>query len=250
MEYLEQANLEKYARDNGWELSERLKENAVAIRKAGIDGILYFMKHSELGWVMRPSSREVSLALKEKFTNLDAEGFFLASTNVSDFVPVFDFAAKQFKLLAKQNENIVQDMTAELFDGLNILTTEVEAVVKQRRGQEEYRSKLEEYWGNACAVTGIEVPVMLRASHAKPWKDCTSDAERLDPFNGFLLSANLDALFDKGYITFDDAGKLIPSSLLTPAQINQLGLNNLTLRKLDPRHLQYLEYHHREIFKK
>ena len=38
MEYLEQANLEKYARDNGWELSERLKENAVAIRKAGIDG--------------------------------------------------------------------------------------------------------------------------------------------------------------------------------------------------------------------
>ncbi len=140
-------------------------------------------------------------------------------------------------------------MTAELFDGLNILTTEVEAVVKQRRGQEEYRSKLEKYWDNACAVTGIDVPVMLRASHAKPWKDCTSDAERLDPFNGFLLSANLDALFDKGYITFYETGKLIPSSILTPAQINLLGLNDLTLRKLDSRHLPYLKYHRENIFK-
>ena len=250
MEYLEQANLEKYARDNGWELSERLKDNAIAIRKAGIDGVLYFMKHPELGWVMRPSSREVSLALKEKFATMASESFFLVSSELADFVPIFSFAAKQFKLLAQPDDNTVHDMTAELFDGLNILTTEVEAVVKQRRGQEEYRSKLEEYWDNACAVTGIDVSVMLRASHAKPWKDCYSDTERLDPFNGFLLSANLDALFDKGYITFDDTGKLIPSSLLTTAQINQLGLNNLTLRKLDSRHLPYLEYHHREIFKK
>ena len=52
-----------------------------------------------------------------------------------------------------------------------------------------------DYWGSACAVTGLTLTPALRASHAKPWADCTTDAERLDVFNGFLLSANLDALF-------------------------------------------------------
>lgn len=38
---------------------------------------------------------------------------------------------------------------------------------------------------------------LLRASHAKPWKD-SSDAEHLDVYNGLLLAVHLDALFDRG----------------------------------------------------
>jgi putative restriction endonuclease len=38
---------------------------------------------------------------------------------------------------------------------------------------------------------------MLRASHIKPWSDC-SNRERLDPLNGLLLVAHIDALFDNG----------------------------------------------------
>ena len=101
-----------------------------------------------------------------------------------------------------------------------------------------------DYWGGACAVTGLAVPEVLRASHAKPWADCTSDAERLDVFNGFMLSANLDALFDRFLITFDDTGKIIISSRLNLAQRDGLGLNpSLCLRWIANEHLPYLQYH-------
>src|SRR5687768_5164868 len=52
-----------------------------------------------------------------------------------------------------------------------ISETEVEAVVRQRVGQDLFREMLMEYWDSRCAVTGLAVPELLRASHAKPWKD-------------------------------------------------------------------------------
>ena len=106
-----------------------------------------------------------------------------------------------------------------------------------------------DYWAGACAVTGIELPEVLRASHAKPWEDCDSDDERLDVFNGFLLSANLDALFDRGLITFDQASRLICSPKLTPQQLSSLQLHDgLSLRWLAPEHEQYLSWHRSKVF--
>jgi hypothetical protein len=81
--------------------------------------------------------------------------------------------------------------------------------VLQRVGQNKFREAMLDYWGGACAVTGVAIPQVLRASHAKPWSECASDAGRLDVFNGFLLSANLDALFDRYLISFDEQGELI-----------------------------------------
>ena len=56
-----------------------------------------------------------------------------------------------------------------------------------------------EYWDSKCAVTGLAIPELLKASHIKPWKDST-DEERLDIFNGLLLAPHLDAAFDRGFI--------------------------------------------------
>ena len=124
--------------------------------------------------------------------------------------------------------------------------TEVERLVRQRVGQQTYRDAQLDYWGGACAVTGINVPEVLRASHAKPWADCTSDAERLDVFNGFLLVANLDALFDRFLISFDQQGGLLVSNALSEQQCNAIGLHAaLHLRWLAPEHVPYLA-HHRE----
>lgn len=126
--------------------------------------------------------------------------------------------------------------------------TEIERMVRQRIGQDTFRSAMLDYWGAACAVTGINVPQILRASHAKPWAVCATDAERLDVFNGFLLSANLDALFDKFLISFDSYGQILISSLLTVNQGNLIGLTtDLRLRWLATPHLIYLKYH-RECF--
>lgn len=77
-------------------------------------------------------------------------------------------------------------------------------MVRQRIGQKTFRNALLNYWGDACAVKDIALPEVLRASHTKPWTDCFKDAERLDVFNGFILCANMDLLFDHCLITFDD----------------------------------------------
>ncbi|KAA6182154.1 HNH endonuclease [Thiohalocapsa marina] len=122
--------------------------------------------------------------------------------------------------------------------------TEVEVMVRQRIGQQTFRAAMLDYWGEACAVTGIALPEVLRASHAKPWAACATDAERLDVFNGFLLSANLDALFDRFLITFDSEGRLLVSDSISKSDIESLGLNRpLRLRWLATEHACYLDYH-------
>ena len=126
--------------------------------------------------------------------------------------------------------------------------TEVERLVRQRVGQERYRDALLDYWGGACAVTGVAVTEALRASHAKPWAECADDAERLDAFNGFLLVANLDALFDRFLISFDDAGHLLTSTRLSQSDLPGLGIHSgMRLRWLASEHLHYLQWH-RERF--
>ena len=126
--------------------------------------------------------------------------------------------------------------------------TEVERMMRQRIGQQIYRDALIDYWGGACAVTGIDMPEVLRASHAKPWAECTSDAERLDVFNGFLLVANLDALFDRFLISFDTQGGLLVSNVLSARQRNALGLHAaLRLRWLAPEHARYLAFHRKRM---
>ncbi|TCO33936.1 HNH endonuclease [Dokdonella fugitiva] len=126
--------------------------------------------------------------------------------------------------------------------------TEVERLVRQRVGQARYRDALLTYWDGACAVTGVTVTEALRASHAKPWAECADDAERLDAFNGFLLVANLDALFDRFLISFDDAGHLLTSTRLSPGDLHGLGIRpGMVLRWLTSEHLPYLQWH-RERF--
>lgn len=85
-------------------------------------------------------------------------------------------------------------------------TTEAERLVVQRIGQDVFRASLMDYWQGHCPLTGITDPALLRASHIIPWKDCLTDAERLDVHNGLLLSALWDAAFDRALVTFDDHG--------------------------------------------
>jgi len=122
--------------------------------------------------------------------------------------------------------------------------TEVERMVRQRVGQQAYRQAMLDYWGGACAVTGLALPQALRASHAKPWAECASDTERLDVFNGFLLSANLDVLFDSFLLSFSEAGELLVSKTISPSDQHKLGLAaGMRLRWMSVQHGPYLGFH-------
>ena len=132
-----------------------------------------------------------------------------------------------------------------------VTSTEIERLVRQRVGQDVFREALMKYWGGACAVTGVAVPEVLRASHCKPWAECESDSERLDVYNGLLLSANLDALFDRGLITFDDAGGIMISSLLTEeARTSLLLAEGQRLRWLAAPHAPFLAYHRAHVYRR
>ena len=48
--------------------------------------------------------------------------------------------------------------------------------------------------------------------NCKPWRDATND-ERLDGENGLLLTPSIDHLFDRGFIGFEDGGRLIISPI-------------------------------------
>jgi len=127
--------------------------------------------------------------------------------------------------------------------------TETLALVKQRIGQDLFRKALMDYWGGACSVTGITIPELLRASHAKPWAECASDKERLNVFNGFLLCAHLDALFDRGLMTFDEYGAAVFSDTIDAGTRNLLNMTKpMKLRWLAPEHEVFLQWHREEVF--
>ncbi len=137
----------------------------------------------------------------------------------------------------------------EISGNTDIRGTETERLVCVRVGQDVYRKALCAYWKNSCAVTGITIPQLLRASHAKPWAECESDAERLNVYNGFLLAAHLDALFDTGLISFDDSGLIMISSNVPTAELRQLGIDHKTaLRWIDSRHHPFLYWHREKVF--
>lgn len=89
-----------------------------------------------------------------------------------------------------------------------------ESVVKQRVNQNVFRTMILNNYENTCAITGINIPNMLIASHIIPWAD--DEENRLNPENGICLSPLYDKAFDKGYITIspDDYKICLSSALL------------------------------------
>jgi hypothetical protein len=116
----------------------------------------------------------------------------------------------------------VQDDLRSILADTSKPETERLAEVAARLGQGKFRADLEREFGNACAATRVGIGPALRASHIVPWRHAVG-AQRLDPMNGLLLSANLDALFDRYMITFLPDGKVAISSSLMPQDLERLG---------------------------
>lgn len=86
-----------------------------------------------------------------------------------------------------------------------------------------FRRALQRRWSDKCAVHGVACNDQLRASHIVGWS--LDEALRGDVNNGLLLSVPLDNLFDRGLISFDDAGAIILSNKLTPDTCKHFGVH-------------------------
>lgn len=127
--------------------------------------------------------------------------------------------------------------------------TSKQALVLARRGQGLFRARVVEV-ERRCRVTGIRNLEYLTASHTKPWRDASND-ERLDGENGFLLSPDVDHLFDRGLISFEDSGKVILSPVVDLSAIDRLGLTGALAQNVgsfSAGQKKYLDYHRENIY--
>ena len=150
---------------------------------------------------------------------------------------------KYLEFLKDASDEIEEDIENIIKDRSNTETDKI-TLIKSRVGQGLFRNELLTYW-KGCAITGYKIPVMLIASHIKPWRD-SENQERLDKFNGLLLTPNLDKAFDSGFISFDTDGRILISEILEEPKM--LGIEDEMKINFQKNHRIYLEYHRDVVF--
>lgn len=258
MNSLERSLILKTGQETGWEnvLEDHEQRICLASSRHPAHLCLRFVAdHLELTF----TGDLLRAELRRWFSTLARDGgkaFLIPYTTfkLSDSLPllsqVLRRAAELARSLPDQAANEYAQAVHDRLESEYVTSTEIERLVRQRVGQDVFREALMKYWGGTCAVTGIVVPEVLRASHCKPWAECESDSERLDVYNGLLLSANLDALFDRGLVTFDGGGAIVMSPRLSADDRSALDLHSqLRLRWITRQHHVYLEYHQSQVFR-
>ena len=250
MKSLERTLILKAGYDHGWEVVVEDSPEAVVLASAlhncrvKVEAII-----PEMRWWVSFSPESLHQEVKRQAWGHILTDQYFGEETESQLTWLLNKAASVARALPNAPElRFEQIVEEELESSKRLGMTEVEATIRRRVGQNIYRDSLMDYWGGACAVTGIAMPELLRASHAKPWSKCDSDSERLNVFNGFLLVANLDALFDRFLITFSPEGEVICSSKISSEIRTQLGLNQtLKLRWLTENHGPFLDWHRHEF---
>jgi hypothetical protein len=164
--------------------------------------------------------------------------------NVGGGPPTNDpLRALGFKILLKPHleQTVIARDIKDIFQSDENETTK-QRLVNARVGQGQFREDLLERWNNKCAVTGCNIPEVLRASHIQAWEH-SSDRERLDGHNGILLAASLDALFDEYLITFTNAGTMRVNRRIKEIDLNNLGVPKGVTVQFKTQTQVYLEIH-------
>ena len=196
-------------------------------------GRLEFRKHE------KGTSRPVHII----FQNIDYDD----STENKDLIDIYSWDPNEIGQSTKSKISKKGEISKERQENHEKPTeTERKGLVTSRVGQGYYRKEIIEKWKGQCPITGISIQSILISSHIVPWSE-SNDKERLDVNNGILLSPNVDALFDKHLITFNDDGSIVISKLISPNHIEILGLSKSINISVTDGMIPYLK-RHRERF--
>lgn len=146
--------------------------------------------------------REAAVILQYRFSNDDAQQ---APIQIGDDLDTWE-----------------QRLEIRIEADMSVKETEKEALIRSRRGQGLFKERVAAI-ESRCRLTGVENQVHLVASHCKPWRDSTNE-ERLNGENGLLLTPSIDHLFDRGFIGFEDSGKLIISPVAHRPSLAKMGV--------------------------
>ncbi|MCK9640679.1 MAG: HNH endonuclease [Prolixibacteraceae bacterium] len=159
------------------------------------------------------------------------------------------------KILADLEKQTIETKFAEILTGIEYLKGETKIrEVKTRVNQNVFRQIVLANYNRKCAITGIDLPDLLVASHIVPWSQ--NETERLNPENGICLSALYDRAYDKGLIGISEKYQIILSSELKTREKKAFyqstfgNLNGLRLQ-LPQKYLpkkEFLQFHMDSIF--
>ncbi|NII24369.1 HNH endonuclease [Pseudoflavitalea sp. X16] len=117
------------------------------------------------------------------------------------------------KILAAKEHTVIENKYAEALQGTENMKGEDKfREVKTRVNQNVFRQIVIANYAGKCAITGIDIPDLLIASHIIPWSK--SEQERLNPENGICLSPLYDRAYDKGYIGINEDFEILLSPRL------------------------------------
>ncbi len=157
---------------------------------------------------------------------------------------VFHLRALDDEVLGVQPELVIQSDEA-------ISETERRSFTKIRTQQGLFRRRVSTV-EKGCRLTGIVDLRFLRASHIKPWSQ-SNDSERVDRSNGLLLTPTADLLFDHGWLSFRDDGRLILADKLPDEVKEKSGIDLTEGRRcgdFSENQAEFLAYHRDCIFGK
>lgn len=173
------------------------------------------------------------------------------SSKLKNYGRLYPLDDWQVKLLLQKINPLHKEsflrLQKELETSIVLDKTEKESVVKARLGQSVFKKALLAV-EKKCRLCGVLDERFLIASHIKPWSQ-SSNQERLDVNNGLLLCPNHDALFDKGYISFNDDGSILVSESLDEAIRIFLNINETMSIKMNESLWHYMKWHRENIFK-
>ena len=160
------------------------------------------------------------------------------------------------RILAEKEHTTLERKYTEVLTGTEHLKGETKIrEVKTRVNQDVFRQIVISNYGGQCAITGIDIPDLLVASHIIPWSK--NEQERLNPENGICLSCLYDRAYDKGLIGITDTFEILISPELkkkSKKEYYATYFEHLTKRKINlPQkyypHKDFLDYHLNSIFR-
>lgn len=158
------------------------------------------------------------------------------------------------KILANFENQTIENKYSDILKDINTKGEEKVREVKTRVNQNVFRQIILNVYSTKCAISGIDIPELLNASHIIPWSK--NENERLNPSNGICLSKLYDAAFDKGLIGIKTDFSIILSSKIKEHRkeiyfekhFGFLESSKLNLPERFQPKKEFLEYHLDTIF--
>lgn len=165
--------------------------------------------------------------------------------NNSEYMPTAWYNFLDSRYLNPLNEEL------ELFSSLNTTNPPENTgfrMTAYRKTQSKFRIKLLDR-ESGCQLCNLSIPSLLVASHIVPWA-VANESQKVNLNNGLLFCITHDALFDKGFISFNEVGQILISDDLPFSEFERLHVNDQMFINILPEQEQFMRIHRNAVRKK